>query len=135
MLETLKTLGVTVPQTPHSYLSPNSGKHRRTREPYAQSLKTAAALATRENLRGTSWQSQRLLRVELRIYWERGHKRLDYDNAIASCKALLDGVFQEIGADDRQVMEIKLVQGRTEGQGYTNVQIIELPDAGDMETA
>lgn len=104
------TLIVHINQTPHDYLSPNAGKHRRTREPYAEALKAAAASGTINALAGKRWHWEGPIRLRIEVYWGRKpsghwHKTMDWDNLLASCKAAIDGIFVKLGADDRQIAQ------------------------------
>lgn len=121
---------VTIDQTPHRYLAPNSGKHKRTKDPYRQELKHAAAIAAGNVLRGRTWAFDGPVTLYITIVWEQGHQVIDFDNAIASCKAAIDGVFAKLDADDRQVVGIYLRQYRSrERHGHMVVTVV--PETGE----
>lgn len=111
---------VVIDQTPHRYLSPNSGKHERTRRPHKDALKDAAAVGAMNALNGRTWAWDGPIVVHMEIFWPKGHKSLDWDNAIASAKSALDGVFAKLEANDRQVVAITMPKQERDklGSGY-----------------
>lgn len=120
----MRSLTVTVPMTPHRYLNPNSGKHARTKRPYYTALRDAAALAAADLLRGRTMVFDGPVRVVLDIYWPAGYQTLDFDNACASCKGLVDGVFHHLDADDRQMIGMDITQQRDPAKhGFVTVTV------------
>lgn len=118
-------LAVALNRTPHSFLSPNSGKHDRTKRPFRDALRDTGASAAKNALGGFTWAWTGPIVVRIEIYWERDpetnryRNRLDIDNAISACKGAIDGVFAKLQADDRQVVGIYLSQDRDPtGEGY-----------------
>ena len=107
---------VEIPFTPHRSLNPNHRAHpfdRGTGGMNAvearQLLRRAARLATRSRMVSTRWQPPATgrLGLELFVYWERGRipsgrQMPDEDNLIASCKALIDGLADALGIDDKR---------------------------------
>lgn len=118
-------LTVRVDRTPHKYLNPNAGKHKRTREPYENDLQSTAALRTGEALIGQEWHHDGPITLTLDVAWEKGRNAyVDYDNLVAMNKKLVDGVFSKIGANDRQVRAIELSQSHDpDGAGFVTVTV------------
>lgn len=102
-------LVVQIDRTPPRILSPNSKAHRRTREPYRDELKLAAAMATQNVLVGRTWAWDGPIILYIHIAWDHG-QRLDYDNAISISKYAVDGVFAKLDANDRQVEGVHVSQ-------------------------
>lgn len=134
----LEPLTVVIDQTPHRYLMPNSGKHRRTRQPYADALKQAAASGAINALDGKPWRWDGPIRLRIEIYWGkdpvtgRWHNTVDWDNAIASAKAAIDGIFAKIDADDRQIAQFDTPQQFRDpaGTGYMVFVLEPIAEAG-----
>lgn len=132
---------VRVDQTPHDYLSPNSDKHRRTRQPYADALKQAAACGAINALAGKPWRWDGPIRLRIEVYWGKRpsgqwHKTMDWDNLLASCKAAIDGIFVRISADDRQIAQFDTPQQFRDpaGKGYM-VFVLEAIEVEGEEAA
>lgn len=117
-------LAVAINMTPHTYLRPNAGKHERTQRPHRQALRQAGAAGAQNALRGREWAWKGPIILHVEIHWERGRNRLDWDGAITCCKGAIDGVFDKLTADDRQVTGIHLSQhGDPTGEGYMVVLV------------
>jgi hypothetical protein len=117
-------LTVRIDRTPDRTLSPNSGKHDRTRKPHAKAIRDTAAAATLNALRGGTWCYEGPIMLTVTYGWERGRKRLDWDNATAISKYAIDGVFSRINANDRQVAGIVVHQVRDPvGDGYMVINL------------
>lgn len=117
-------LAIAINMTPHTYLRPNAGKHRRTQGPYKQALRQAGAAGAQNALVGREWVWKGPIILHIEIHWERGRQRLDWDGAITCCKGAIDGVFDKLNADDKQVTGIHLSQhSDTTGEGYTVILV------------
>lgn len=138
---TPEPLIVVIDRTPHRYLMPNSGKHRRTREPYADALKQSAAAGALNALNGKPWRWDGPIRLRIEIYWgkdpqtKRWHNTVDWDNAIASVKAAIDGIFAKIDANDRQIAQFDTPQQFRDKQGAGYMVFVLEPIAVEMEAA
>jgi hypothetical protein len=112
-------IAVAINMTPHTFLRPNAKKAERTQRPYRQVLRQAGALGAHNALRGAEWAWDGPIVLRVEIYWEKGRQRLDWDGAITCCKGAIDGVFDKLNADDRQVSGIYLDQYHDPtGEGY-----------------
>jgi hypothetical protein len=124
MNEIPESLTVRIDMTPHPYLMPNMGKHKRTREPYKDALKEAAAAGAQNILIGRTWSYDGPIMLVVSIFWEKSRRVVDWDNAVASIKSAIDGVFIKLNADDRQIVGIMLRQKRDRtGHGYMTMTI------------
>ena len=128
-------LTVRIPMTPDRVLSPNhdrANKYHRSR--CKREIKTAAASATVDVLRGETWKHSGPIVLHISYYFERNRKRsMDRDNAIAMAKAAVDGVFLHLDADDRQITDHKLEQLRDpDGIGY---MVIVVEPVAEQEAA
>ena len=117
---------VCIPADPPANLSPNhrhdhwAGRHAAVR----QAREFARLAIARHGLPERPWPGRPALAVSVRIAWGRGRRRLDYDNALASCKPWLDEVAAAVGFDDRDVEAMTVRQGRDpEGEGWTEVAV------------
>jgi len=102
-------LVVQIARTPPRILSSNNGSHRRTKEPYVAEMRKEGATAAQNVLVGQTWAWAGPIRLLIHIAWDHG-KRLDYQNAVTLTKSVVDGVFDKLDADDRQVEIIHLTQ-------------------------
>lgn len=120
-----------VPATPASILRPNARADYRDKARAAKALREASYLAAVDALNtaglghvpcppdGPLW-------VDIGILWERGRNKagMDFDAAVSSCKAAIDGAFAALGTDDRRVAGIAVRQGRhPEGTGTTALAV------------
>ena len=107
-------LTVIIDELPDRCLNPNSGAHKRTKEPYVKLLRDAASMATHQQLLNTqaSWNWDGPIHLDIQIWWPSDRKILDWTNAHASLKAAEDGIFDNLGANDRQVDTIRLRQNK-----------------------
>lgn len=112
-------ISIVIDRTPPKELWPNKRRHPRSKEPYIAAFKAAAAAGAQNVLVGREWAWDGPIMLHVEIYWPRGQRRLDYDNAIGALKAAQDGIFAKLGADDRQVMGVLLQQDWDRlGDGY-----------------
>lgn len=106
----MSVLTIHVPATPPVKLSPNARIGWAQRARLGKPLREAAYLATRAKLNDqaearraqAALQAADRIAVGLLICWERGRKPRDSDNAIASCKQILDGIADGLSVSDRR---------------------------------
>lgn len=124
-----RELAIEVPMTPPRECSPNARVHFRKRAAAARVLREAAFLATKETLRNDPlWRdaltTARGICYRLTVSWEPGRRgTIDEDNTLASAKALLDGVAQALGVDDRRFRVRGVEVDRTTRRGVTVVSL------------
>lgn len=119
-------LRAVVPATPHACLSPNGRCHWRTKAAHAKDLRTSAEYAAMNAvaLAYTPPPPGAPIWLDVEIVWPKGRRTLDWTNAAASCKAIEDGIFDAIRANDRQVAGVAVRQSRTaDRQGETRVSV------------
>lgn len=120
---------VVVPMTPPRECSPNARVHFRKRAAAARALHTAALVATREALHEdplgrAALTAARRICYRLEVSWEPGRRgTIDEDNTLASAKALLDGVAQALGVDDRRFRVRGIEIDRVQRRGVTVVTL------------
>ena len=120
---------VVVPMTPPRECSPNARVHFSRKARAARSLHQAAALATREVLLADplgrdALATARRICYRLTVSWEPGRRgTIDEDNTLASAKALLDGVAQALGVDDRRFRVRGVEIDRVTRRGVTVVTL------------
>jgi crossover junction endodeoxyribonuclease RusA len=87
---------------PPRQLSPNTGVHHMTRHRFKKAMKSTAFWETRIALGRDKFEHDGG-DIPVRITWHpvQGKVAPDADNAIATCKAHLDGIAQGLGVDDR----------------------------------
>lgn len=124
----VSVLTIVVDQTPHTCLSPNQRVHERRKAEHRKTLKAAAVMAMHNALVQAPEMAQELgtgpIRLRMRIEWERGRKRADSDNALASLKGLVDGIAQKLDRTDAAFVFDPVEQIVTEErQGRTMVTI------------
>ena len=127
-------IAVVVDQTPHEFLWPNKGKHRRTKEPYRDALKGAAAAGAINALKGKPWAWSGPIMLHVEVFWPNGTRRLDFDNMVAALKAATDGIFLKLDADDRQVLGMTVLQDwdRANNAGYMVYSIEAVETEGQV---
>jgi len=106
---------VVIPMVPARELSPNRRAHWAVRNEAAQALRMAAKAATVIALDGAPvWSGiyGDAFDLDMQVFWPKGRKRMDVDNAVASCKAAIDGIADALGIDDRHLGELRIRQGR-----------------------
>lgn len=118
-------LTIVVPGTPPRELSPNARVHHMLRHRVGQDFKRLAYYAAYDQLIHAPYRvNDAPINVSLCISWEKGRKRNDQDNAIASCKRLLDGVSYALGVDDARFVIKGVEQLRDPaGRGQTTVTL------------
>ncbi len=115
---------------PPKDLDPNGRVQFRWRNEQTQAYKAQVAAAARNAMRGCGW-TQPMSRARLSLFWALQDKRpaalrksdrryhpMDSDNAVASAKALIDGLTLSgaIGGDTWEQLELGRVHAsRTEG--------------------
>jgi Holliday junction resolvase RusA-like endonuclease len=113
---------VLIPGTPPRALSANGRSHWRAKaehvRAYRETARLAALAAGAEPVAGS-------VRLRLTYGWERGRKRVDFDNGVALAKAAIDGIVDAgVMGDDRYVVAVELAQERDpEGRGYLIVEV------------
>lgn len=127
---------VTIPGTPTRALSPNGRAHWRRKHADAKELKSAARWATVNALyakaAGDGLIGVSPLTLHWLVAWERGRKRMDQDNLIASLKAAQDGIADALGLDDKCMIVGSVTQERdADGLGYVKCAI----ESGAKEAA
>ena len=90
----MKTKTITLP-LPAKELSPNSRCHWSKKYRKAKSARTAARLLSSSIL----GSSEQVAGYRLVFYWP-DKRRRDRDNAIASCKSVIDGIADGVNQDD-----------------------------------
>lgn len=117
-------LTVVVGATPPRELWPNTNAHKWTKTPHIAAMKAAAAVGVQNALVGHAWGWPGPIMLHIEIYWPTGQRRLDFDNALSSCKSAIDGVFGKIDANDRQIAGVLLTQDWDRiGDGYMVIQV------------
>lgn len=125
-----ETLTIKVPIAPLQDLSPNARVHPMRLHRAKARVRQLARNETNRLHAGDHplAQSTSPITVSISIFWEKGRKRMDNDNALASCKALIDGVAESLDVDDKRFVFPPIDQGRDRtGNGYTLFEITEQP--------
>jgi crossover junction endodeoxyribonuclease RusA len=123
-----ESLTVKVPISPFRELSPNTGIHHMKRYRMKERAKQIARNETNRLHSGKHplADTDTPITVAISIFWEKGRKRMDNDNALASTKSLIDGVAESLGVDDKRFVFPPIVQDRDrKGTGYTVFEITE----------
>lgn len=123
-------IGVTIDHTPPPAASPNGRAHFHDRARLVKPLFEAAKLATHNVLMAarlgrdeTPFPPDARLDLTIMVAWPKGHKRLDDDNAIASCKHLRDGFAAALGIDDAWMRLVRFEQVRdADGVGWVRIE-------------
>ena len=119
---------VKIPISPFRELSPNTAIHHMKRYRMKERAKQIAKNETNRLHSGDHplARSTNRITVAISIFWEKGRKRLDGDNALASCKALIDGVAESLEVNDKRFDFPPIVQDRDKkGDGYTVFELTE----------
>lgn len=123
-------LVVKIPHTPDPRLSPNArgnplkrGDDGESKVSLTRTLRQSARLSTQSLLNRSPWpRPAGDMRLHLLIAWpsSRANKELpDDDNAIASCKALRDGIADALAVNDKRMRSGGVDQIiDPDGQGY-----------------
>lgn len=123
-------IGFRVEGTPPSKLSQNSRMDWRPRQAIKHDWQLAATVGARDATEraGPSFRLDPTKRywMHYEVYWEKGHRIVDDDNLVASCKPARDAIAQVFGIDDKQFRTGEVTQYRDPtGIGYTRVWIEE----------
>lgn len=129
----MSELRIIVPGTPDAKLSPNGAHgHWSVKHRARQEMQRTAFYAAREAI--TIWESTHgefvalsgSVRVKTVIAWGKGRKSMDGDNALASCKAIFDGLAQAgVVENDKQCVFEPVVQIRDKAKvGYVEVTVV-----------
>jgi hypothetical protein len=115
---------------PDRALWPNTGAHRRTKEPYVAVLRLQAALSTHNALNGNDWSWNGPIETRIDVYWPSHLRILDWTNIHAALKPAEDGIFDKLDANDRQVQTVTLKQHKLPKgwDGYLLYTIIALEE-------
>lgn len=120
-----EALVIRIPGTPDARLSPNSRCHWRAKQGPKGQLENAAFYATIGALdehMDFSVAVEGEITVRTTIYWEKGRKTMDADNALASMKFALDQVAQALGVNDKRFRHEPIVQTRDpDKRGFVEV--------------
>ena len=107
---------VIVPMCPPEELNPNSRVHWRPYRRASGALRTAAKYAALEH--GGTDPIVGRVDVSIRVCWPKRRRVLDADNALASCKAALDGLTDAgVWQDDRQMRRVSVEQEKLDKAG------------------
>lgn len=125
MSTTTTGLTVRVPCCPYPELSPNARVHHMER---AKSVRAARLMAKIFTDPAPPGFDAAHATVRIAIGWSKGRKEMDGDNALASCKAFLDGVADGLGVTDKRwtyppVSQVRA--GKNEPSGYVEITLQE----------
>jgi hypothetical protein len=124
---------IVVPLTPSPVLSPNARVHWAKRAKQAGLCRTAAAMATTETLDRDARKAIAdvpHIGYRIEIHWEPGRRGVrDEDNALSSCKAILDGIADSLGIDDSRLHVRGIVGNKQTRRGVTIVTLLD--DGGE----
>ena len=126
-----KLVTVTIPGTPDACLSLNGRAHWRVKNRYAREYRETARFAAMA-ARAEQGSIRGAVEVHYVFAWEKGRKRMDFDNLVGLGKPCLDGLVDAgIMGDDRYVVGMRADQIRDpEGKGYVQVTIQAAPGGG-----
>ncbi len=117
-------LTIMIDQTPHSDLNPNARVHHMRKHKQVAALREAASYCALNGLKGGTWAWSGPIIVHAEIYWPSTRRVIDYDNAVASLKPAIDGVFDRIDANDRQMIGVLVHQAKDKlKRGYMVITI------------
>ena len=116
-------LTIRVPICPYPELSPNARVHHMER---AKAVRTSRLLAKIFTGPAPPGFDAAHATVRITIGWGKGRKEMDGDNALASCKAFLDGVADGLGVTDKRwtyppVQQVRA--GKDEPAGFVEMCI------------
>lgn len=107
---------IIVPMCPPEELNPNARVHWRPYRRASGALRTAAKYAALAD--GPIDLIAGRVDVSIRVCWPKRRRVLDADNALASCKAALDGLTDAgVWRDDRQMRRVTVEQERLDRAG------------------
>lgn len=121
----LQEITIRIPAVPTRDLSPNGRAHWRKKHRASQEIKNITMWAMKsyylDMLPDTPWQ------MNYTVAWGFGMKRWDDDNLIAGLKAIRDGIAEEAGIDDKNMVTGTVEQIRDQERvGYVEVTISPL---------
>lgn len=117
---------IVIPTMPPREVSPNWHGSWRKRAAAAAAFRAEAGWATRFDLPAAFLGRVAPVAIDVEIAWCCGRRRLDDDNALASCKAALDGIADVLwDGQDRHVTVGTVTQ--TRGQGTVTVTLRGAP--------
>lgn len=119
------TLNLRINLTPDSCLSPNQskGRHWATLEKAKGDLITMTRQAFAQPGFGY-YAPEPPLTLAFTIYWEKGRKRMDQDNLLASLKVCIDEIAYRTGINDKHFQFAPITQDRDpDGQGFMLVRL------------
>lgn len=123
-------LSVEIPTELTSCLRPNSRCHWRRKAREVQTARETARLAAVDAI-NRGMYARRLpdegdIGLNITVWHKRRSTLMDADNALASCKSLIDGVFDALGANDKRVTEFAVKQHRAETDPMVGIAVIAL---------
>lgn len=118
---------VTIPGTPHACLSLNGRAHWRVKNKHAKQYRETAMWAA-QAARSEQGSIRGAVMVHLEFGWEKGRKKMDFDNLVGLAKSGIDGLVDAgIMSDDRYVVGMTAEQTRDpNGVGYLRITIREV---------
>lgn len=128
-----------IPAVPDSVLSPNSTAHWREKATSKRALREVSYLSCTSQLNALPYgllaalPQDREVIVGVEILWPSRRKVMDQDNAIASLKALLDGVADALQRDDSTFRLSGLQQRKVHPDGTPGVLLTIAP--GDLRAS
>lgn len=117
--------------TPARELSPNARVHWAQRARAVSVARQVAFGATHQSVDEATRQqiaAHQHIGYRIQIAWEKGRKGArDEDNALASCKAFLDGIADALEIDDARLHVRGISFDRTSRTGVVTVTLLEEP--------
>lgn len=108
----MTTIVAEIPTVPDIVLSPNSRKHWRVVHRAKKKLRDESRKAMKAAIGATPINAEGF-RLELEIAWPKCRRKQDTDNAYAMCKALIDGISDALGIDDKHLSTLDVTQTRS----------------------
>ncbi len=122
-----KTKEIVFPWPDLGKLSPNSRIHWAPRARAKKSARENAYLLTKKaGWHRIAWPKGRLA-VWIDFYAP-DRRRRDVDNLLASCKAVLDGIADAMGVDDRRFVPYPFLHDEARKPGEVRIRITEIPE-------
>jgi Holliday junction resolvase RusA-like endonuclease len=107
---------VIVPSCPADVLSPNARVHWSARNRAVREYRALAKYAAMQDGRPVTVLGP--VDISVRVLWPARRRKSDADNALASCKAALDGLVDAgVIGDDRQVQRMSIEQEKLDKAG------------------